>query len=244
MIGTSERAADDGTVGAGEGAAWIEAARGHLLVFWGLAAGLVLFTGALTFRVLEGSRVPPHVIGTAMILLGIRSLRRGSPALCRPPLRMWIPAILLLYFSPFVTWWGERPQVGYFIANIMALSASAGWLLVEVCRAAERVGRARKFGDFAIEARLSAWLCGLMVAGPLAAMGALVALGMWRNGTSLYAEWFSVLYAVPRWLHAAAIVPFTIAMACAWRARAVCVDAVKRCARGPAEPAGGVTGGA
>lgn len=233
------RGAPGGGRGAdGNVAAWLDAARGHLLIFWGLASGLVLFTGAMKFSVLEQSRIPPHLIGAALVAMGVFVLRRGAPESCRPPARLWAPAALMLYFVPFVAWWSDRPHVGFFIANLMAMAAATGWLLVGICRAAGQVGRARGYVDFAIEARVSEWLCGLLVAGPLAAMGALAVAGLLRNGTSFYAEWFAILYALPRWLFAGAILPFTIAMACAWRARGLCMEAARRSAREAPAPAG------
>ena len=48
----------------------------------------------------------------------------------------------------------------------------------------------------------------------------------------------AILYALPRWLFAGAILPFTIAMACAWRARGLCMEAARRWAREPPAPAG------
>jgi hypothetical protein len=214
----------------------LHASRGFLLCFWGAALGLLMLTGALRFRVLEDAPVPVHLPGCLLALAGVGFLRRRDTGPLRASAHLWVPAGLTLYFAPFVLWWRDVPYSGYLLANAMAAAAAALWMLAGICREAARTGRVLGAASFAREARWGAIGCGVMAGSMLAALALWTAFRAVADGTSLYAAWFEVLFHLPASAAAFAVLPFTVSMACAWRARSVCMGALRSAPPGDATP--------
>ena len=200
------------------------AARGYVLLFWGVALGLLLFFQAVRVTVIDLTRIPSYLAGCVVLLIGVGVLRLRAPRALRPPARLWVAGALPVYLAPFVVWWNGAPHVGYFLAHVLALAAGTTWLLWELTRLAGRAGQFLGQPRFYREAHFWAWIIVLLAGLPLAAATILTSLAAARSGNSLYAEWFQVIYAGPRWFQAVAMLPFTVAMACLWRARLLCLN--------------------
>lgn len=211
----------------------LAAARGFLFLAWGPALGLLMLSGAIRFRTLEGLPFPPQVPGCLLAMAGVASLRRADAGVLRASARLWIPALLCLYFTPFVLWWRGVPYSGHLLLNAVGAAASVLALLAGVCREASRAGRVLGAANFAREARWGAVICGPLSGALLAGLMAWTAVRAGLAGTSLYGEWFDVLFRLPRAAAMLAVFPFTISMACAWRARAVCLDSLRAGAATP-----------
>ncbi len=204
-------------------------AGGMLALFWGIAFSLLGFFGAVRIAFLDQWGAPCYLVGIGLMAWGLHRLRgrRGGPAdLTKPVLRAALPVGLAMYFGPFVYWWRRVPQEDYFIGHLGVLALVALWVLHEINRlaaeTADRVGRE----SFAVEARVSGLLC--LLALPPAAAFLVYGIGAARAANvSLYAKFFTLAYHLPRPLLALALVPFTLTMACAWRARAVCLSALR-----------------
>lgn len=205
----------------------LAAARGFLFLAWGPALGLLMLSGAIQFRALEGLPFPPQVPGCLLALAGVGWLRRADTGALRAPAFLWIPALLCLYFAPLVLWWRGVPYSGYLLLNAVGAAASVLALLAGICREAARAGRVLGAASFAREARWAVVLCGPLSGALLAALTLWTAVRAGLAGTSLYGEWFDVLFHLPRGAAVMAVFPFTVSMACAWRARAVCLDALR-----------------
>lgn len=205
----------------------LHAARGFLLCFWGAALGLLMLSGALRLRALEDSPLPPHLPGCLLVAAGVACLRRRDTGPLRAPAHLWAPAGLALYFAPFVLWWRDAPYSGFLLVNAMAAAAAALWLLAAICREAGRTGLVLGVPAFAREARWAAVGCGALAGTVLAGLAAWTALRAGAAGTGLYAAWFEVLFHLPEGTAVLAVLPFTVAMACAWRARSICLAEIR-----------------
>ncbi len=211
----------------------LAAARGFLFLAWGPALGLLMLSGAIQFRALEGLPFPPQLPGCLLAAAGVGWLRRADLGALRAPARLWIPALLCLYFTPFVLWWRGVPYSGHLLLNAVGAAASVLTLLAGICREAARAGRVLGAANFAREARWGVVLCGPLSGALLAGLTAWTASRAGLAGTSLYGEWFDVLFHLPRGIAVLAVFPFTVSMACAWRARAICLDALRAGAATP-----------
>lgn len=214
----------------------LHAARGFTLCFWGAAIGLLMLSGALRLRAMEDLPIPPHLPGCVLVAAGVACLRRPDTGPLRAPATLWVPAGLALYFAPFVLWWRDAPYAGHLLVNAMAAAGTALWLLASICREAGRTGLVLGAASFAREARWAAAGCGVLAGAVLAGLAAWTAIRAGIEGTGLYAAWFKVLFHLPEGAAVIAVLPFTIAMACAWRARAICLAEI-RAGRAAATPA-------
>lgn len=181
----------------------------------------------MEFRALQDAPIPAHLPGCLLAAAGVASLRRADTGPLRASFRLWIPALFCLYFAPFVTWWHDAPYSDYLLANIVAAAVAALGLLAGVCREAVRVARVLGLTDFVREARWGTALCGLLPGILLGGLTVWTSVRAALSDTSLYGEWFEVLFNLPRGTAVLAVLPFTVAMACAWRARAACLGALR-----------------
>ena len=212
----------------------LHAARGFVLWFWGAGLALLLSSGAVSFRALDGSPVPSHSIGCLLLVGGVVALRRPDAGPLRIPGYLWVPVLLNLYFAPFVAWWIRVPYSGFLVGNVLAAAAAALWMLSAMCREAARAGRILGAAEFAREALWGARICGPMAGVILLGLAAWTGVRAAWFGTSLYGEWFEILFHLPRGIAVLGVLPFTIAMACAWRARVLCLQALP--SAGPVSP--------
>ncbi|MBU1694771.1 MAG: hypothetical protein KJ726_11620 [Verrucomicrobia bacterium] len=210
-------------------------ARGLSCVFWGIPLSLLLFSGALDFRLLPHLRLPAFVVGLLLVFCGVLYLHRVPPLTRRWPRRIQQALLILLvlvYLSPFVLWWRAMPQVPYYSANMLAMMVVTMWGFLVVNQVAAEVGLA--FGDrtFSVEARLCGWLAVLflLVPGLLAWGRSQLATAPLEN--SRMASLVLVPYLMPRWMMALMLLPFTLTMTMVWRAKELCLRAIRRPAQG------------
>ncbi len=202
-------------------AALLAASRGFVLCLWGVATGVLAAAGAVQIGVADSLGFPSYLPGAFLCALGLFSMGTRPAGVLRAPARVWAPLFLIFYGAPFVQWWSERPYVAFYIVQVQFSVAAVLWLLIEMCAAGRRVSVVLRHSALAQECRWAA----LLIAGALvllAGAGVAAALIAWRREVSLYAVWFSWIYAAPRVAPVLALMPFSLAMACAWRVHHLC----------------------
>lgn len=205
-------------------------AQGLLCLFWGMGLGLLLFFQALHIPFLELLPVPPYLLGVVLAGRGWWMLREGHAAgpAWRRNWGLGLAALgLLAYLAPFVRWWTRVPYQSYLLMHLFLLMLASLALLFAGSRLALRLGGLMGDRGFETEARLCSWL---MPAMAVLEMGfLLVALVQaLRHDTGLYTECFRMLYHLPSWIHIGALLPFSLTMACVWKARRLCLEQLLR----------------
>ena len=196
--------------------------RGFLCLFWGLPVGLMLFTGAISLAVFRQFRLPAYVIGVLIAYCGVLHLRRtGSlTPLWNRRLRMAILlALLQVYLAPFLHWWERAPTQSYFTANVIVLLFATAWAFFVINMLAAELARVLRDNTFRIESQLSAWISFFLMLLPLFEVLAVSAALQASAGGSSLVEFIPALFLLPRWASAFIVVPFTLTMAVAWKAK-------------------------
>jgi hypothetical protein len=217
----------------------IRAARGFSCIFWGIPLGLLLFSGALDLRVFPRLRMPAYVFGIFLVYCGLMFLQRTGPLSAHWLRRVREAMFVLLvevYLAPFVFWWRQMPHVPYYIANVLALilCTTLGLFLVNLL--AGELGRALHDRTFLVESRLSAAISVLFMMVPV--------LGSVFDSIRATLQLESMLdldlagspFAFPRWAYAFSLLPFTLTMAIAWKAKERCLLVLKTSYHVPAPP--------
>lgn len=207
----------------------LQIARGFSCSFWGIPLSLLLFFGAVDVDIMERVRLPAYILGVLLVYIGFIFLHRSKPVTRR--WKTWagqglILSFILVYFSPFVYWWSHRPFTGFYVGNMLALVACATWLMFSVNRLAAEVGMALQDRTFAIEADLCGWsTVGLMMIPLLITTG----LTLYYAGVAQLdwiTEWVSVQSEMPVWLYFFFLIPITLTMTSAWKAKECCIRAI------------------
>lgn len=207
----------------------LQIARGFSCSFWGIPLTLLLFFGAVDVHVMERVRLPAYILGVLLIFIGFTFLHRSKPVTRR--WKTWARqgltlSFILVYFSPFVYWWSHLPFTGYYVGNMLALVACATWLMFSVNRLAAETGMALQDRTFAIEADLCGWsTVGLMMIPLLITTG----LTLYYAGVARLdwiTEWVSVQPDMPIWLYGFFLIPITLTMTSAWKAKEICIRAI------------------
>ncbi|HRZ12025.1 MAG TPA: hypothetical protein P5567_06180 [Kiritimatiellia bacterium] len=206
-------------------------ARGLLCVFWGIPLSLLMFFGTLELRLAAGLRVPVFAFGLMLIFLGVVHMSRVkslSPRWARRTRETQLILLILVYLAPFVYWWQAMPHVPYYCVNVLAIVVVSMWGFLAVNRLAAEIGN--RFGEhaFVIEARLSGWLAVVFLLGPgtFAVLRTILATASIEN--SGLATLVLVPYLVPRWMYALTLLPFTMTMMMVWRAKELCLRAIRQ----------------
>jgi hypothetical protein len=206
-------------------------ARGCSCIFWGIPLTLLLFSGALELRLLPRFRLPGFVAGLLLVFCGVLYLNRVPPLTRRWPRRIrqaLLVLLVLVYLSPFVHWWRAMPHVPYYSANMLGLLAATMWGFLIVNQLAAEIGLA--FGDrtFCLEARICGWLAVLFLLFPgcFALVRSVLAAAPFENTGMI--SLVLVPYLMPRWMYALALLPFTLTMMMVWRAKELCLRALRK----------------
>jgi hypothetical protein len=196
--------------------AWMSALSGFGWVFAGLAAAVLMSAAALRLTLWDQTGWPGHVPGLAAIGWGLYRLWRSR---LFPVRRLAAGWMAMVYLTPFVAWWNRAPYADYFIWHLHAFGLVALGFCSDLCRASSAV--AARTGSEGPEREMRGWANGLAAALGLAGLGlAVLSLRVIPEG-GWYGVWTSVFR---RYFHGAlvaALLPFTVAMACAWRAHSL-----------------------
>jgi hypothetical protein len=208
----------------------IRAARGFSCIFWGIPLGLLLFSGALDVRVFPRLRMPAYVFGVFVIYCGLMFLQRTGPLSAHWARRVREAMFVLLiqvYLAPFVFWWKQMPHMPYYIANLLGLLLCTALGLFLVNLLAGELGRALHDRAFLVESRVSAWVSALFMLIPV--------LGSVLDSIHATLQFEAILnldlagssFVLPRWVYALSLLPFTLTMAIAWKAKERCLLVLK-----------------
>jgi hypothetical protein len=196
--------------------------RGFSWVLWGLPLTLLLFFNALQVQVLAQLRLPSYVVGVVILFVGLTRIARSGSV--TPSWQRWARAGVLLsfimaYLAPFVYWWQHAPHIRFFGINMWLLLACTMLVLVVVNRLASEVGKACYDTTFATEARLSAWSVVVLMMFPFGIAVGYAYYTLYKYGVSVQATLGIAHREMPFWLHVFFLLPFTLTMTMAWKAR-------------------------
>lgn len=205
--------------------------RGMLWLFWGLFLGLTLFFGQASIHVFaSGIRIPAHVVGSGLVLWGLRHLRRAGPLGGAGAFLLRgcaLSAFFLAYLSPFVNWWMDAPDVPWFAGNFIGFLGMAMMLLLFVnLLCAELGGMLGAFG-FRLEAHLSALSVVILLLTPFAVVLGFSLAAAVNFGSTFSQEFYEMVIRVPYQCYFLFIGPCALALMVAWKARELCEMAFK-----------------
>lgn len=205
--------------------------RGMSRVFWGLFFGLTLFFGQASIYIFDnGIRIPAHVIGSGLILWGLRTLRRAEPLSRAGAFLLQIcslSAFLLVYFSPFVNWWLESPDVPWFAGNFIGFVVMAILLLLFMNLFCADVAGMLGVVGFRLEAFLSALSVLVLLLVPFFVLLGFSLAAANSYGSTFAVEFNDMIRRVPYQLYFLFIGPFALALMVVWKARELCDIAFK-----------------
>ncbi len=202
---------------------WIALGSGFTRLWWSIPIGLLLFSGALEFRIFDLLRLPSYVIAVGLYCWGLVILLRASPptARWRRLIRVsFVLALLLLYFAPFLYWWQWRPASDHFAVNIFAMLFTISFLLWTLNQLVEEIAYFLHDGVFLAEARLCRWSVALFMFAPLMAY---FIHGVWnatRYGLPL-GQYIDAVRFLPfaHWILAMFILPLTLTLTMVWKVK-------------------------
>jgi len=204
-------------------AALAEAAKGFGRLVLGIPAMLLLFSGAMSIRFLDRLGVPSYLVGVLLVAWGAGCLLRAgslTPVFRGVARRLLGVTLLLFYFVPFVHWWGHRPFETFYTVNVLALVLCMTGLLLTVNQAGQALARAVGDAVFTLECRLCGWAVIALMTLPLLAYFLYAAVVSAQFDTNLFLEVTQMLqYDIPSWVHGAFLLPFTLTMMVAWKAK-------------------------
>lgn len=221
--------------------ALLRAARGFSCVFWGIPVGLLLYSGTLDLRLSPFLRLPTYVGGVFVIYCGMILFQRAGPLSPLWPRRVREALFILLlqvYLAPFLYWWRQMPHVPYYVANVVGLVfCTAMGLLVLNMLAADLAGTLHD-PVLRAEARAAAWLAVAFMVVPAADAVIHSIRTVFQADNMTFMETFPIPPEMPRWLRAAAFVPFGLTMAITWKAKELALRTLRVSAKLPPAPAG------
>lgn len=217
----------------------MRAARGFSCVFWGLPLSLLLFTGAVDIRLFPRVRVPAYVMGVFVVYCGLVFFQRIGPltAMWQRRVRGGLLILLLeVYLAPFLFWWRQMPLVPYYAANVMALVLCTMMGLFVLNKLGGEIARTLHDGSLYVESQISAWLSALFLLVPVAYSLLRSLQPPIESAAALLQSMVVAPFGTPRWIYAFALLPFTLTMAIAWKAKERCLRALKAAPHPPASP--------
>ncbi len=217
----------------------IRLARGFSAVFWGIPVSLMLYAGALDIRVYSTFRIPAYVLGIVVIYAGLVFLRRAgaiTPRWLRTVRVLLVMLVFEFYLAPFVYWWKQMPYVPYYVINVFALLACTTLGLFFMNQLAGEVGRIAHDTTFLIETQICAWLSLALMLLPVLHSLYYSVRAILELRSVIFFESTSLPPPLPPWTYAIILLPFTLTMATAWKAKERSLDLLRRSAgaRAPA----------
>ena len=214
--------------------ALVRMVRGFGAVFWGLPVSLLLFFGAVEIHLVAQFKLPSCVLGLVVVYVGLVLLRFAGVQS-----RMWtrhgriglVSTFLLIYLGPFIYWFTYMPRSGlYYLLNMTLFFASVILLLFSVNRLAAEVGVETGDRDLMVESRLCAWSVILLMLLPTALTAVFSSYMAMKYESSLLAEMRGVRRDTPVWIHIFFLVPLSLTMTSAWKAKERCITLLKSAA--------------
>ncbi len=205
-------------------------ARGFSRIFWGIPVSLLLFLDVLDIRLVHPVRLPTYVIGVLLVYWGFTAFQRAAPVDRRwATLLRWGFFLLFMqiYFAPFVHWWRRYPASDYHLYNVIALLCCMMVTLLIINRLSGIV--ADRLGDrtFRLESNLCGFSVVMLMIVPLSTLVSYSIWGVIRFDTSFYVELLHTHQQLTRWMNALFLLPLTLTMLIAWKAKERCLQALR-----------------
>ena len=208
-------------------AQWTRAARGFSCIFWGLALCVLLTTRFVRIFLFEHSRLPSHLPGLALVLLGAIMLHRAGPLTVqwkRHATSIMLAALFQVYLIPFVVWWKALPHFWLFAGNMLVLALATVWLLVAVAGGVANLARATQDQVLYYEAQMVKWIATLALTLTAGMLAFRLGIIMLRDGELGMASLHGAIYALPGWLQIFILAPFLLVLAVTWEGKEHCIS--------------------
>ena len=205
--------------------------RGFGAVFWGLPISLLLFFGAVEVHLASQVRLPSCIAGLVVVYVGLVLLRFSglrAKGWARHARNGLISTFLLIYLGPFIYWYTYLPPSGaYYMLNMGLFSVSVILLLFSVNRLAAELGHEAHDRDLMVESRLCGWSVILLMFLPTALTAVFSSYMAMKYESSLLAEMRGVRRSSPLWIHIFFLIPLSLTMTSAWKAKEKCITLLK-----------------
>jgi hypothetical protein len=214
--------------------------RGFSCIFWSIPLGLILFAVVPSIQFSPYFRLPSVLVGLITAYCGLVLLRRASPITARWTKlinRSLTATFFQLYLAPFMYWWLQKPDIPYYFYNTLVFYLITAWGLFLVNQLTGEAGRALHVESLELESYLFRWAALLFMLVPLVVILILAVYTAFRLESRIWIEMVHVGQLIPRWIFIPLLLPFTLTMAMAWKAKEHCFAALRRSAKLP-PPAG------
>ncbi len=122
--------------------------------------------------------------------------------------------------------------------NMVLMIGSIAWVFYVVNTLAAELGKLDDDEAFATEARLSAWgAVALMFVPMVSALGFSITMAL-KYESTLLSEFRGIQQSMPIWITVCFVVPLSLTMASAWKAKERCLEVLSRPAEGANQESG------
>ncbi|HBA84977.1 MAG TPA: hypothetical protein DCZ95_12855 [Verrucomicrobia bacterium] len=211
--------------------------RGFSCLFWSIPLGLLLFAMVPQIQVLRYFQMPSFLIGLMTGYWGLILLRKAGPITPHWPALIHRGLAIIffqLYLAPFIQWWRVMPGVPYYFYNTAAFYLCTTWGLFLVNQLAGEAGRALHQSSFELETHLFRWASLAFMLAPLLGILVMAGYASHQYESPVWLELVRLGQLLPRWVFIPLLLPFTLTMATAWKAKEHGLSALKRSAKLPA----------
>ena len=129
---------------------------------------------------------------------------------------------LLVYFAPLIYLYHKQSDIVLYQINMLAFAFAAALTLYQLNRLASDFGRAIAHPGFTAEASVYAWMTLALMLPPLLFVGFVYGRGRIMESSSLSSSVHLPTDQL-RWFLFMMLIPFTLTMACLWRARTLAI---------------------
>ncbi len=215
----------------------VRLSRGFSCIFWSIPLCLLLFTSTPDFTLSPKFRVPSFLLGLMVFYAGAFLLQHAGPLSERWGIlvrRTLLMILLELYLAPFLYWWKRMPFQPYYMVNALLFFMILVWGLFLVHQLAGELARLLHSASLELETLLYRWvvLCFMAIL-PLTILFEALRRA-WQDEGPALPQLIHMALRLPRWTLIPLLLPFTITMSIAWKAKERCFSALKISAKVPA----------
>lgn len=201
---------------------WLHLDRAFTWTFFGMFFWVLLATGFVNVEPFEWIQCPSFILGLAVMSVGLESLNRlfRGTKMERSARYSFFLALLLLYFTPFYSWWYQFPFKWLYLTNV--LLAVFCFILFLGCFNVFLLFFARTLGRGMLERAAFFGLLGVLCQATLyMILLAHATVGLLQTGNHLVYELRVALHSVPWWMVLILLTPLATTITSAWYARGV-----------------------
>ncbi|MBI5394234.1 MAG: hypothetical protein HZA91_02960, partial [Verrucomicrobia bacterium] len=133
---------------------------------------------------------------------------------------LWL-ALVTAFLAPFAYFWHRAPWRDYLTANVLLLLVCSTGLLLCMNRLVWRLGEFFQDETLAVTARVSRWVCWLLVVFPGVAILSGLGVGCWYQQLPFFDALGNLLGRLGPWAKTMALAPACLTAALLWTLKAV-----------------------